>query len=189
MKDKNIEEQFEFRSVRTEETEEAAALEQKCFPPNEACAPQFMKERIQAASEIFLVATDRKNGKIAGFLNGDVYKRQVYAFVFLEGITYGFGLWWINYLYVWTVLCFITLVFRKQTSFVCWSIISGFFGLAFGALCSLPYFFISGPSGAFAYWIAGIPSDITHCIGNVFLCLILFKPLHYILMKINEYKS
>ena len=70
MKDKNIEEQFEFRSVRTEETEEAAALEQKCFPPNEACAPQFMKERIQAASEIFLVATDRKNGKIAGFLNG-----------------------------------------------------------------------------------------------------------------------
>lgn len=113
----------------------------------------------------------------------------VYAFVLLEGITYGFGLWWINYLYVWTVLCFITLVFRKQTSFVCWSIISGFFGLAFGALCSLPYFFISGPSGAFAYWIAGIPSDITHCIGNVFLCLILFKPLHYILMKINEYKS
>lgn len=113
----------------------------------------------------------------------------VYAFVFLEGITYGFGLWWINYLYVWTVLCFITLVFRKQTSFVFWSIIFGFFGLAFGALCSLPYFFISGPSGAFAYWIAGIPSDITHCIGNVCLCLILFKPLHYILMKINEYKS
>lgn len=113
----------------------------------------------------------------------------VYAFVFLEVITYGFGLWWINYLYVWTALCFITLVFRKQTSFVFWSIISGFFGLAFGALCSLPYFFISGPSGAFAYWIAGIPSDITHCIGNVFLCLILFKPLHYILMKINEYKS
>ena len=113
----------------------------------------------------------------------------VYAFVFLEGITYGFGLWWINYLYVWTVLCFITLVFRKQTSFVCWSIISGFFGLAFGALCSFPYFFISGPSGAFAYWFAGIPSDITHCIGNVFLCLILFKPFHYILIKINEYKS
>ena len=56
MKDAKLEEQFEFRSVRTEETEEAAALEQKCFPPNEACAPQFMKERIQAAAEIFLVA-------------------------------------------------------------------------------------------------------------------------------------
>lgn len=67
---KKIEEQFEFRSVRTEETDEAAALEQKCFPPNEACAPQFMKERIQAAAEIFLVAVDRGNGRIAGFLNG-----------------------------------------------------------------------------------------------------------------------
>lgn len=69
-KDRKIEEQFEFRSVRTEETGEAAALEQKCFPPNEACAPQFMKERIQAAAEIFLVAVDRENGRIAGFLNG-----------------------------------------------------------------------------------------------------------------------
>lgn len=67
---KKIEEQFEFRSVRTEETDAAAALEQKCFPPNEACAPQFMKERIQAAAEIFLVAVDRGNGRIAGFLNG-----------------------------------------------------------------------------------------------------------------------
>lgn len=113
----------------------------------------------------------------------------VYAFVFLEGVTYGFGLWWINYLYVWTILCLITLAFRKQTSFVFWSVISGFFGLAFGALCSIPYFFIGGSSGAFAYWIAGIPSDITHCIGNVILCLILFKPLYYILVKIHEYKS
>ena len=34
MKDAKLEEQFEFRSVRTEETEEAAALEQKCFPPH-----------------------------------------------------------------------------------------------------------------------------------------------------------
>lgn len=108
----------------------------------------------------------------------------VYAFVFLEGITYGFGLWWINYLYVWTVLCLITLLFRKQTSFVFWSVISGLFGMGFGALCSLPYFFISGPTGAFAYWIAGIPSDITHSVGNIFICLILFKPLHYILTKI-----
>lgn len=109
----------------------------------------------------------------------------VYAFVFLEGVMYGFGLWWINYLYVWTVLCLITLALRKQTSFIFWSIISGLFGISFGALCSIPYFFISGPSGAFAYWIAGIPSDITHCIGNVILCLLLFKPLHYILTRID----
>ena len=67
---KEIEKGFEFRNIRIEEAEEAAMVEQKCFPPNEACAPRFMKERIQAASDIFLVAVDKNNGKIAGFLNG-----------------------------------------------------------------------------------------------------------------------
>ena len=27
----------------------------------------------------------------------------IYVFVLLEGMIYGFGLWWINYLYVWSV--------------------------------------------------------------------------------------
>ena len=29
-----------------------------------------MKERIRTASDLFMVAIDRKNGKMAGFLNG-----------------------------------------------------------------------------------------------------------------------
>ena len=29
-----------------------------------------MKERIKTASDLFMVAIDRKNGKMAGFLNG-----------------------------------------------------------------------------------------------------------------------
>ena len=32
----------------------------------------------------------------------------IYVFVFLEGFFYGFGLWWINYLYVWTIQAIIT---------------------------------------------------------------------------------
>ena len=51
--------------------DEAAEIEQICFPPNEACAPKQMKERIETASDLFLVARDcEKDGKIAGFLNG-----------------------------------------------------------------------------------------------------------------------
>ncbi|MDL2301971.1 GNAT family N-acetyltransferase [Lachnospiraceae bacterium OttesenSCG-928-D06] len=53
-----------------EEAEEAAAIEQICFPPNEACTEQMMKDRIEAAPELFLVAVDKASGKIAGFLNG-----------------------------------------------------------------------------------------------------------------------
>lgn len=28
----------------------------------------------------------------------------IYVFVLLEGLIYGFGLWWLNYLYVWRSL-------------------------------------------------------------------------------------
>lgn len=116
-----------------------------------------------------------------------VYKKKVffiiYAFALLEGVFYGFGIWWFNYLYVWSIQAVINLLFRKQKSVVFWSILSGFYGITFGVLCSLPYFAIGGPSAAFAYWVSGLAYDIPHCIGNVALCLVLFRPLVYILRK------
>ncbi len=64
-------ERFDFRTVKPEEAEAVAEIEQICFPPNEACTPERIKERIGVASDLFLVAIDRENdGKIAGFLNG-----------------------------------------------------------------------------------------------------------------------
>ena len=105
----------------------------------------------------------------------------IYVFVLLEGFFYGFGLWWINYLYVWSVQALITLIFRKQDSVVFWSILSGFYGITFGALCALPHFFMGGPSSAFAYWVPGVAYDIPHCIGNVLLCLLLYRPLRQLL--------
>jgi ribosomal protein S18 acetylase RimI-like enzyme len=68
--DKDILEKYEFRSIRQEEANQAAAIEQICFPPNEACSKQHMKERIAKAPELFLVAEDRSTGRLAGFLNG-----------------------------------------------------------------------------------------------------------------------
>ena len=52
-----------------------------------------------------------------------------------------------------------------------------------GALCALPYFAIGGPQAAFAYWISGLAYDIPHCIGNVVVCLVLFKPVLSILKR------
>lgn len=108
----------------------------------------------------------------------------IYVFVFLEGIFYGFGLWWVNYLYIWTVQSIVTLILRKQTSVFFWSILSGFYGISFGALCAIPYFFMGGPSSAFAYWVSGIAYDIPHCIGNIVICLLLFKPLYKVLDQV-----
>ncbi|MBO5031537.1 MAG: GNAT family N-acetyltransferase [Lachnospiraceae bacterium] len=68
--DKDILEKYEFRNIRPDETEQAVSIEQICFPPNEACTEQHMRERIAKASELFLVAVDKETGKIAGFLNG-----------------------------------------------------------------------------------------------------------------------
>ena len=66
----NLTERFEFRNIHEEEADQAVAIEQICFPPNEACSEQHMKERIAKAPELFLVAVDKKTGKLAGFLNG-----------------------------------------------------------------------------------------------------------------------
>lgn len=62
--------QFIFRSIRPSEAEEAIEIEQICFPPNEACSPASMRERIAAAPELFLVVEDGQQGRLAGVLNG-----------------------------------------------------------------------------------------------------------------------
>lgn len=67
---------FTFRDIRPEEADQAAYIEYACFPPNEACSEKMMKERVLAASEVFLVAVDNETGKIAGFLNGLATKEE-----------------------------------------------------------------------------------------------------------------
>ncbi len=105
----------------------------------------------------------------------------IYVFVAIEGMIYGVGLWWINYLYIWTILFVIVMLLRKQHYTYIWAIVSGFYGLLFGALCAIPNIFISGFGSAVSYWIAGIPYDILHAAGNFVVCLLLFRPLYYVL--------
>lgn len=71
--------------------------------------------------------------------------------------------------------------FPKNSSVLFWSILSGFFGLAFGALCALPYFAAGGIGAAIAYWTSGLLFDVTHCVGNFIVCLVLFRPLRSLL--------
>ncbi len=66
----NLHCQFEFRSIRPEEAKQGIAVEQACFPPDEACSPQHMRERIAAAADLFLVAAEKSTGQVAGILNG-----------------------------------------------------------------------------------------------------------------------
>ena len=119
-----------------------------------------------------------------------LYRKKVfliiYLFAFLEGAVYGFGIWWINYLYIWSLLAgVVLLVPRKQPVFV-WAIISGVYGLTYGFLCAIPYFMAGGAGAGFSYWITGIPFDILHCVGNVGVTLLLYKPAFAVLNKLVE---
>ncbi len=76
--DRYIDERFEFRNIRQDETERAISIEKICFPPNEACSPKKMTERIRKVPELFLVAVDKETGEIAGFLNGIVTEESVF---------------------------------------------------------------------------------------------------------------
>lgn len=107
----------------------------------------------------------------------------IYVFALCEGLYYGFGTWWLMYLYVWTILYALVRVFRKQTSNFFWALLAGSFGLMFGALCSIPYFFISGIGGGIAYWISGIPFDLLHGVGNFIITLTVLEPLKWVLRQ------
>lgn len=108
----------------------------------------------------------------------------IYAFVLLEGLIYGFGTWWITYLYVWTVLAGITWLLREMESPLGWAIVNAAFGLMFGALTAITNLFISGIGGMVSYWVAGIPFDLLHCAGNFATALVLYKPLTLLLRRL-----
>ncbi|SEF80083.1 GNAT family N-acetyltransferase [Lachnospira multipara] len=62
--------EFEFRTIRLDEIDQAVEIEQICFPPNEACTREAMTRRINKAKDDFFVAIDKETGLIAGFVNG-----------------------------------------------------------------------------------------------------------------------
>lgn len=118
-----------------------------------------------------------------------MFKKRIFivipVFILIEGAVYGFGLWWIMYLYAWPILAIFTLILHKVKSAWLWAVVSGIFGLLFGMMCSIPYLFIGGPTTAFAWWIAGIPFDLVHGISNFLIMLVLFHPITKAMKKIN----
>ena len=101
----------------------------------------------------------------------------VFVFIGVEILLYGFGIWNVMYLIAWPVLILLVLPFRKRRSRVLWAFLAALHGLLFGALCAIPYIVTSGVPAAVAYWIAGIPFDVVHCVSNFVLTWFLLPPL------------
>ena len=112
---------------------------------------------------------------------GKKWVYPVYLYVVLEILFYGINLWNLNYLYIWAVLAIAAGLLKHMEQPLAWALLSGVYGLLFGVLCGILDVFIGGFAYAAAKWVTGIPFDISHCLGNFFIALVLFKPLRKLL--------
>lgn len=109
------------------------------------------------------------------------------VFILLEGAVFGFGDWWVMYLYSWPLLVLTARLFRKSDEPLTWAMISGVFGLLFGFLCAISKsLFLGSIPAAFAWWIAGIPWDLVHGAANFILMMLLYKPMEKAITQIKK---
>ena len=111
-----------------------------------------------------------------------VYPTSVY--VAMEILVFGINIWNVYYLYVWLILALVAYLMRKNQEPLAWAILSGMFGLVFGALCGITDIFIMGFGVAVAKWVSGIMFDVVHCVANFVIALLLFKPLRDLMQKL-----
>lgn len=113
----------------------------------------------------------------------------IYINVLLIGLYGGFNLWWIPYIYIWTILWAITMLLPKNMPrWLCCAIypaLCALHGFAYGALYAPAQALMFGldMNGFISWIIAGIPYDIIHGIGNLAAGL-LIVPLSELLLRL-----
>ncbi|MBR3310616.1 MAG: hypothetical protein IKG15_02205 [Solobacterium sp.] len=104
-------------------------------------------------------------------------------FSFIEMMIFGIGTWTMVYFYIWPLLILMVHFLPKNSGRLTYAVTAGAFGLFFGMLCAPVTFVIGGWQAAAAWWVAGIPYDLIHCVSNFIVCFVLFDPV----MKAMEY--
>lgn len=113
----------------------------------------------------------------------------IYIYVLLNGLYAGFTMWWIPYLYIWTILWALTMLIPqrlpKTIKAVLYPLLCAIHGLAFGALYAPAQAIMFGmnPEQMIAWILAGLPFDLLHCGGNL-LVGTLILPISDLLMKL-----
>lgn len=108
-----------------------------------------------------------------------VFRRKalypIYAFVLIIGVLNGFSLWWIPYLYLWTVLwgaaMLVPRVKNKYAYAAVLAVICSLHGFLYGTLYAPFQALAFGLSfkGMITWIIAGLPWDAVHGVSNLFL--------------------
>lgn len=115
----------------------------------------------------------------------------LYIFVFLTGLIYGFPLWWIPYLYLWTVLWGATMLLPKtmpqKLCPIVYMVLCSLHGLLYGTLYAPAQALLFGLNWQeMVTWIvAGLPWDMIHGVSNLFAGILIY-PLVLLLRKIER---
>ncbi len=116
----------------------------------------------------------------------------IYIYVFLEGIFSGWALWWIPYLYIWTVLWGFTMLLPKmlpnKLKPIVYIGVCALHGFLFGTLYAPAQALLFGLDfkGMISWIITGLPADAIHGVSNLF-CGILILPIAKILHSADKY--
>ncbi len=119
----------------------------------------------------------------------------IYIYVMINGLFAGFSLWWMPYLYIWTILWAITMLFPKQMSnkakCIVYPIVCCIHGLAFGILYAPAQALMFGMSfEKMIIWIiTGAPFDIIHGISNLFAGMLVFPISEFLKKLLKRYKT
>ncbi len=116
----------------------------------------------------------------------------IYLYVFLQGLFSGFPVWWLAYLYIWTVLWGITMLVSRRLpegiKAVIYPIICALHGLCFGILYAPVWALMTHNlswEGMVASIAFGFEFDLLHLAGNFALGL-LVVPLSRTLQKLMK---
>ena len=118
----------------------------------------------------------------------------IYVYVMLNGLYAGFSVWWIPYLYVWTILWAITMLLPKRMprwlAAIVYPAICAIHGFAFGTLYAPAHaLMFSMNFGQMLAWIvAGLPWDLLHSVGNLVAGLLVL-PLSELLRKLMKHRG
>ncbi len=124
-----------------------------------------------------------------------VYRKKalypIYTFVFLCGLFGGFSMWWLPYLYIWTVLWGVAMLLPKKIpkkiAPIVYMTICSIHGFLFGVLYAPAQALMFGLDfkQIIAWIVAGFPFDCIHGISN-FFCGILVMPIAKALEKAEK---
>ncbi len=117
----------------------------------------------------------------------------IYLYVLLNGLYAGFSVWWIPYLYIWTVLWALAMLLPRRMprwlAYIVYPLLCGLHGLAFGTLYAPAQAIMFGFSfeQTLAWIVAGIPFDVIHAVGNLVAGTLVY-PLSRLLGKLSKVK-